>query len=103
MSLPIIILQVTSTGKNPHQSNVLNHVGFRTHVQIASCIVSYCSVGKCKVMSVHHRRYSDGGARPNYVINNIRLDVVEEIKDLGVIYDSLLLFDKHISEKINKD
>jgi len=54
-------------------------------------------------MSVHHRRYSDGGARPNYVINNIRLDVVEEIKDLGVIYDSLLLFDKHISEKINKD
>ena len=53
-------------------------------------------------MSVHHRRYSDGGARPNYVINNIRLDVVEEIKDLGVIYDSLLLFDKHISEKVNK-
>jgi len=35
-------------------------------------------------MSVHHRRYSDGGASPNYVINNIRLDVVEEIKDLGV-------------------
>ena len=32
-------------------------------------------------------------------INNIRLDEVEEIKDLGVIYDSLLLFDKHISEK----
>jgi len=31
-----------------------------------------------------------------------RLDVVEEIKDLGVIYDSLLLFDKHISEKVNK-
>ena len=53
-------------------------------------------------MSVRHRRYSDGRASPNYVINNIRLDVVEEIKDLGVIYDSLLLFDKHISEKVNK-
>ena len=60
------------------------------------------NIGKCKVMSVHHRRYSDGGASPNYVINNIRLDVVEEIKDLGVIYDSLLLFDKHISVKVNK-
>ena len=44
---------------------------------------------------MHHRRYSDGGASPNYVINK-----VEEIKDLGVIYDSLLLFDKHISEKV---
>jgi len=59
------------------------------------------NIGKCKVMSVHHRQYSDGGASPSYVINNIRLDVVEEIKDLGVIYDSLLLFDKHMSEKVN--
>ena len=35
-------------------------------------------------------------------INNIKLDEVDEIKDLGVTYDSLLLFDKHISEKVNK-
>jgi len=27
----------------------------------------------------------------NYVINNIKLDEVDEIKDLGVTYDSLLL------------
>jgi len=60
------------------------------------------NIRKCKVMSVHHRRYSDDGAIPNYVINNIRLDEVEEIKDLGLTYDSLLLFDKHISEKVNK-
>jgi len=34
----------------------------------------------------------------------IRSDEVEEIKDLGVTYDSLLglLFDKHLSEKVNK-
>jgi len=60
------------------------------------------NIRKCKVILVHHRRYSDGGAIPNYVINSIRLDEVEEIKDLGVTYDSLLLFDKHISEKVNK-
>jgi len=35
-------------------------------------------------------------------MNNISLEEVVEIKDLGVYYDSLLLFDKHISEKVNK-
>ena len=35
-------------------------------------------------------------------IDNIRLEEGDEIKDLGVTYDSLLLFDKHISQKINK-
>jgi len=44
---------------------------------------------------------SDGRAISNYVINNIRLEEVEEIKDLGVTYDSLLSFVKHISEKEN--
>ena len=58
-------------------------------------------VNKCKVISVHHRRYTDSGLIPNYVINNIKLDEVDEIKDLGVTYDSLL-FDKHISDKVNK-
>ena len=42
------------------------------------------------------------GLIPNYVINNIKLEEVEEFKDLGVTYDSLLLFDKHISNKVNK-
>jgi len=34
---------------------------------------------------------------PKYVMNNI-LEEVKEIKDLGV-YDSLLVFNKHICEK----
>jgi len=39
------------------------------------------------------------GVAPNYVKNNILLEEVKEIKDLGVFYDSLLVFDKHICEK----
>ena len=57
---------------------------------------------KCKVISIHHRRYSNTGVEPHYVMNNIPLEEVVEIKDLGVYYDSLLLFDKHISEKVKK-
>ena len=30
------------------------------------------------------------------------MEEVEEIKDLGVHYDTLLLFDKHVSEKVKK-
>jgi len=36
---------------------------------------------------------------PNYVMNNILLEEVKEIKDLGVFYDSFLVFDKHICKK----
>jgi len=35
-------------------------------------------------------------------MNNTTLDEVDKIKNLGVYYDSLLLFDRHISEKVNK-
>jgi len=49
-----------------------------------------------------HRRYTDKGVLPLYVMDNTTLEVVDEIKALGVYYDSLLLFDKHISEKVNK-
>ena len=31
-------------------------------------------------------------------MNNSSLEEVVEIKDLGVYYDSILLFDKHVSE-----
>ena len=48
------------------------------------------------------RRYSNMGVAPTYVMNNILLEEVKEIQDLGVFYDSLLVFDKHICEKINK-
>ena len=57
---------------------------------------------KCKVISIHHRRYSNTGVEPHYVMNNSSLEEVVEIKDLGVYYDSLLLFDKHVSEKVKK-
>ena len=50
------------------------------------------NTNKCKIISIHHRRYSD----------NTTLEVVDGIKDLGVHYDLLLLFDKHISKKVNK-
>ena len=39
---------------------------------------------------------------PHYVLNNSSLEEVVEIKDLGVCYDSLLLFDNHVSEKVNR-
>ena len=45
---------------------------------------------------------SNKGVAPYYVINNTTLEEVNEIKDLGVYYDSLLLFDKHIIEKVKK-
>jgi len=35
-------------------------------------------------------------------MNNSLLEEVVEIKDLGVYYDSILLFDKHVSEKVKK-
>jgi len=57
------------------------------------------NINKCKIFSVHHRRYSNMGVAPNYVMDNILLQEVEEIKDLGVFYDSLLVFDKHIVKK----
>ena len=49
-----------------------------------------------------HAGVGEFGLIPNYVINNIKLEEVKEFKDLGVTYDSLLLFDKHISDKVNK-
>jgi len=41
------------------------------------------------------------GVSPNYVTNNTPLEEVMEIKDLGVCFDSLLVFDKHTSETRN--
>ena len=40
-------------------------------------------------MSVRHRKYVNMGLVPNYDINNIPLEVVKEIKDLGVCFDSV--------------
>jgi len=60
------------------------------------------NTNKCKIISIHHRRYSDKGVLLLYVMDKTTLEVVDGIKDLGVYYDSLLLFDKHLSEKVNK-
>jgi len=38
----------------------------------------------------------------HYGINNVELENVNSIKDLGVLFDSHLKFGLHISEKINK-
>jgi len=42
------------------------------------------------------------GVAPNYVMNKISLEEVKEINDLDVFYNTLLVFDKHICERINK-
>ena len=39
---------------------------------------------------------------PLYNVKGVALESVDSYKDLGVIVDSHLLFDKHISEKVNK-
>jgi len=51
-----------------------------------------------KVISFNHR----SSVPTKYVINGTELKKVEIIKDLGVCYDSYMLFDKHINNKIAK-
>ena len=34
--------------------------------------------------------------------NNVQLEELQSIKDLGVTFDSQLKFDKHIDDKVNK-
>jgi len=41
------------------------------------------------------------GVAPSYVMNNILLEEVKEINDLGIFYDSLLVFDKHICDSLH--
>jgi len=61
------------------------------------------NVNKCKVISVHRRRYADKGVILNYVMNNIKLEEVDEINNLGVHYEKLLLFDKHRGLSVKKE
>jgi len=76
--------------------------GIETFVHWTSKWQVSFNINKCKIFSVHHKRYSNMGVAPNYVMNNILLKEVNEIKDLGVFNDLFLVCDKHISEKINK-
>jgi len=54
---------------------------------------------KCKAVSVWYRRSEN--VNIEYTMNS-RLVNVNSFKGLGVTVDNHLMFDKHISEKINK-
>jgi len=56
------------------------------------------NVGKCK--SVAYGRRIDFSNK--YKISDNVIEQVEQIKDLGVVFDSKLNFDEHIHVKINK-
>ena len=53
-------------------------------------------------MSLNHYRYMSSSVPTKCIINGTELEKVEIIKDLGVCYDSYLLFDKPINDKIVK-
>ena len=55
---------------------------------------------KCLVLSNH--RYISSCLHPTYSINGHLLNTVSEVRDLGVIVDSSLKFDKHISLTVRK-
>ena len=56
------------------------------------------NIVKCKKVS--YGRLIDNTF--HYNLNNIDLDNIESIKDLGVIFDSHLKFKLHISDEVNK-
>ena len=56
------------------------------------------NLDKCKKVS--YGRHIEGTA--HYSIDNVELENVESIKDLGVTFDSHLMFELHMSEKNNK-
>ena len=60
------------------------------------------NVDKCKILSIKSRDENNFAYSFNKYNNSFALEHVDHIKDLGVIIDSDLLFDLHISEKVNK-
>jgi len=62
------------------------------------------NIDKCKKLSFGRLVNSTGRTDRTdfYSINNINLENVDSIKDLGVTFDSHLKFGLHINEKINK-
>ena len=68
-------------------------------------IVEWCqkwklhlNVKKCKYMAIGRNILY----KHNYYMNQIKIENVEFEKDIGVIFDNELEFDRHITEKINK-
>jgi len=57
------------------------------------------NIGKCKAISYSRRRELN----TNYSISGVTVENIKNMKDLGVIFDNKLKFDKHIglNNKIN--
>ena len=53
---------------------------------------------KCKYMAIDRNILY----KHNYYMNQIKIENVEFEKDIGVIFDNELEFDRHITEKTNK-
>ena len=58
------------------------------------------NVKKCKYMAIGRNILYN--YKPNYFMNQIKIENVEFEKDVGVIFDNELKFDRHITEKTNK-
>jgi len=57
---------------------------------------------KCLVLRISNHRCISSCLHPTYSINGHLLNTVSEVRDLGVIVDSSLKFDKHISLIVRK-
>ena len=57
---------------------------------------------KCLVLRITNHSRISSCLHPTYTINGHLLNTVSEVRDLGVIVDSSLEFDKHISLIVRK-
>jgi len=57
---------------------------------------------KCLVLRISNHSCINSCLHPTYSINGHLLNTVSEVRDLGVIVDSSLKFDKHISVIVRK-
>ena len=58
--------------------------------------------GKCKVMRLTPPRTAGPSVNPFYSMDDLRLEIVDKEKDLGIIIDEKLTFEDHINSKVNK-
>lgn len=58
------------------------------------------NIQKCKCMSFHRKRSL--AVSFNYSINDIFLERVDEIRDLGILFDEKITFTKHIDSSVAK-
>ncbi len=60
------------------------------------------NVNKCKVMSFYNRTSLNVKTEATYMMGPSQLESVDNMKDLGVIFDANLKFTDHINDKVNK-